>query len=457
MKKKLFGALEELDDLDTTDVTELPDADDIKDDDKVMEETMQLVMEEEAEYENEIEDLDEIYEDLDDVDEAVERLEILVEAIKKYGISAPMMEMADPNGELVAAGLCCAYEELSDIPEKGEIADAAIEAIGSKITETAKKLAGTAGTAASVAGSKIAGAASKAAGAAGAKIAKTSTGLIARAELASIVGIGTTGIAAVIGAAATAAALIKLALIIKATMETRKKGLAAFKAKLAAAKAFDEEKFGKKSAKVFTKAQYGDAIKASEHVLKVVNSSALQKIADELSTAMNGSSISTDKVKAILKKADPILKSLDSDSNVKDILGLTVTFGEDSISASSKGATIKAAKGDLGSLGWKAADATHAIDAAGKITAEAEVISGHVKATADTCKKAIDGLKKNLKKDKEIAIDERNGYKEAIVQLLAIVKANKSVANSAVSAIFKVNATAVAVAKAALSSQTKEA
>lgn len=48
------------------------------------------------------------------------RLKTINNVIMLHGVSAPMMEAVDPNRELVKAGICCAYEELSSIPTKNE-------------------------------------------------------------------------------------------------------------------------------------------------------------------------------------------------------------------------------------------------------------------------------------------------------------------------------------------------
>ena len=63
------------------------------------------------------------------IESSVERLIGLAETIEKYGISRPMMEAADPQGELVDAGICCAYEGLSDMCVKDETSLAVVESI----------------------------------------------------------------------------------------------------------------------------------------------------------------------------------------------------------------------------------------------------------------------------------------------------------------------------------------
>ena len=89
--------------------------------------TMLVVMEAELEMADGFSDFDQIGNDVDDVSSSVERLSGIAVAIEKYGICAPMMEAADPQAELVEAGIVCAYEELGDAPVKDEKAEATLE------------------------------------------------------------------------------------------------------------------------------------------------------------------------------------------------------------------------------------------------------------------------------------------------------------------------------------------
>ena len=93
-------------------------------------ESMIVSMQAEAELLSSIEGLDILYSKMADVDIMVGRLEGIKAAIEQFGICKPMMMACDPKGELVAAGICCSYEELEDIPVKDSNADAALEEIG---------------------------------------------------------------------------------------------------------------------------------------------------------------------------------------------------------------------------------------------------------------------------------------------------------------------------------------
>ena len=85
----------------------------------------------------EIEDMDEI---IDDVDATVERLEAIRDTIEKHGISRSMMEIADPNHELVDKGFCCAYEELSVTPMRNADAVMVTEGLKEIISGINKRL-----------------------------------------------------------------------------------------------------------------------------------------------------------------------------------------------------------------------------------------------------------------------------------------------------------------------------
>ena len=72
----------------------------------------------------------------------ITRLTAIKDTISAYGISRPMMEACDPRGELVQRGLIGAYEDLSVTPEKGDVADAAVEGIADTIKYVLYKMFG---------------------------------------------------------------------------------------------------------------------------------------------------------------------------------------------------------------------------------------------------------------------------------------------------------------------------
>ena len=67
---------------------------------------------------------------------SVERIEAIRNSILKNGICRPMMEAVDPRGELVVAGICGAYEELSNVPIHDDISISVVEKLNGYISTT---------------------------------------------------------------------------------------------------------------------------------------------------------------------------------------------------------------------------------------------------------------------------------------------------------------------------------
>ena len=82
---------------------------------------------------DDLRDIAELKMELIENDESNDRLIAIVDAIEKHGICRPMMEAVDPDRELVKSGLCCAYEELEDVPTKGEVADGVVDGIEEEV------------------------------------------------------------------------------------------------------------------------------------------------------------------------------------------------------------------------------------------------------------------------------------------------------------------------------------
>ena len=80
-----------------------------------------------------------------DVRNTIERLTAIKDVISQYGISRPMMEACDPQAELVQRGTIGSYEDLSLTPEKGDVADAAVEGMTTLIDKATESLNGVYG------------------------------------------------------------------------------------------------------------------------------------------------------------------------------------------------------------------------------------------------------------------------------------------------------------------------
>ena len=137
---KIFGSLEELDD-----VTDVNDEAEVKDVD--LDEITFKLMEADELIEDANKDLEATNDKMDELEATVERLEVLTNVIKKHGINQAIMEVADPFNELVDAGICCSYEELSIELSYGVHAattisniDASIEGLWDKIVDIFKSI-----------------------------------------------------------------------------------------------------------------------------------------------------------------------------------------------------------------------------------------------------------------------------------------------------------------------------
>lgn len=467
---KIFASLEDLDE--TVVVPEgkgVPEIDntefELDEDEVTLDAYMMTVMEDEKEFTEEVDSTEEEDDLLEKVESSVERLEVLAEAITKHGISRSMMEVADPHAELVALGLCPAYEELEDIPVNDETAEKAAEGIketakvvGEKIT----KHAGKVGDAVSAAAAKKAESAIKGATIASDKVRKAA-GLVGSVfgknpknlpQLAggSITGLSAMGFLAVAAIILASAALIKIALIVRKMFKTYKTFLVTADKKLAGISGFDEAKFGDMSSSIISKTDFKRGIKAGQHVIKAINADTLMKLADEMDAVVASSSPSADKVSAVSGKVSAFLKSLAADKDVVDMFGITIGSGDNGMSVVIKNPAIKAEKTEMKAAGWKASDATAVVKEAMAMTDASEAIDSGIIKSVEACKKIVATLKKQTAKDGGVDDADKAAFKQAVSGVKAIVGANRAIIKAAVSGIYKMNHTAVRVANAAIKS-----
>ena len=86
-------------------------------------------------FEDDINQTNELFSDLLLMTNAVEQLSYISEVISQYGLTRSIMEAADPNNELVKAGLIGSYEFLNNTESNHEENFAAIESIGESIKD----------------------------------------------------------------------------------------------------------------------------------------------------------------------------------------------------------------------------------------------------------------------------------------------------------------------------------
>lgn len=386
-----------------------------------LEAAMLAVMEAEqevADVEDEMADSDDV---VDNIETSVERLEAIRDAIVKYGICAPMMEAADPDRELVSAGIVGAYEELGDVPVKDANAEAAVEAIGTAVATVGAKAVQAAGVGAG-----------------------------------SIVGLSPLGMAAVAAIALTAGLLAKFGPAVVNSLKSHKSALVSAEKSLNAAGSFDDEKFKGLSASVYSKEEFGRAIKAADSIIKIANAGVMSKIAMDIDGLMSGGEFSVEKVDEIAKKAGGYLKGIEANDDVKEIFGLVIDLADDGSfsKVTTQAPSVKPSKGTLGDHGWSAEDSKEAVKMALQITTEAEGVAKQIKDSVGATNKIIATLKKKLKKGAESS-EDKGAYKQAVNTIRKAVDANKVIVKTTVNAVYKVNGVATQIAKFALKSVSK--
>lgn len=403
----LIPSLEDLD----TDVNVIPE-----DDDTELEEAMIAFMELDNEIDEEFEDIDKSDQLVDEVESSVERLEMIADLIRQYGVSAPMMKAADPYKELVAAGICCDYEELSENAvkdeESEELADK-IEELAETTSQEVLAIVPTAGTA----------------------LATTGGAVVGLSPVGWIV--------------AAAVAIASISTLVYKLTQANKKSLISLKSSLSNIDSFDDEKFGGKTAKVLTKEEYSKSVKSIHSVISFASSNSLIKFADELANMFNGE-VTSDKVNSIVKKSYSAFKSI-ANEEIKTILGISVEFNEGEVPTVKYGSGVSKGKGTLSERGWSAKDAATAADEAVKVIDDVDGLVKSTKTAASSIKKIANTIKSRIKAEQK----DKTAAKNAIKQIKGFIEAYKTLNKAATKSVANITRTAYGVGKAAKSSVAK--
>ena len=123
MKNLLFSGLAALEDL-----VDPEGAEDSCDDD-MLEAAELAIMESGKAFDEKAAELKMIYDNIDAAEESLCRIEAIRKSIDTYGICQATMEAADPNHELINVGICGSYEDLNDVPTKGDDANLTIDGL----------------------------------------------------------------------------------------------------------------------------------------------------------------------------------------------------------------------------------------------------------------------------------------------------------------------------------------
>ncbi len=365
MSYRLLGALEDLDEAVDVETEEQPTPPDDLDS------TLLTVMDDESEFDESSDDVtDGVDSVLDKVDSSIEQLETLRDALVKHGISRSMMEVADPQGELVADGICPSYEGLSDVAVHDTQADAAIEGISDTLNSIWKRLSDFFG----VIGTKLA----------------------------------------------------KFAEKTKQLFMSYSKALAAVEKKMDVA-SVDAEKFAAKKIKCYGKVDFGSAVKVVDKIMRVVSAGSLEKAAEELENDLKNPNMTADQVGNIMKKVGAILKPLGSD-DVKTFAGIDIKLeGAEFSSIGSVKVTSGPKRDTIGGLGWKPADVPKIMNQAQAVVNNYTVSVKHIETIVRLCKNAATALKNQAMKSRSASGEQKAAYKAVVMGTRKVILANRTI------------------------------
>ena len=409
----LVGALEDLDLKKKHD----KEPDDDKDD-KMSAATL-AILEAGAEFESEVKMADEMFAEGDEFNAAVERLEGIAQAIETHGISRSMMEAVDPNGELVAAGICCAYEELSDVPVKDENAVGVVEGIANKVNGSIEAV--------------------------GAAAAATFTVLG--------VAIGLASVAAVVNAlkllVMAAKKFVKMVSDIRRIYGAHILALSSVEKKLAAISEFDEEKFKGVSVKAYGKADFEKVHKAAEAVISTIKGGSLEKLAASAVEMIEKEELTMTQVEALGKKAEGLLGSVKGDA---ELLGIKIeTFDVDgSTWIQNTKPTITVSSETAEKHGWKASEASAAVKSSIALFNDGSAAIKEIEGFGKSCDTLAKSLKEAAKKSRKISPEEKKAIKAAVNAVRNVLALGYQLAITSVRATNDVGLSALNVAKAAV-------
>jgi len=358
---------------------------------------MLAVMEDEKELEEEIDELDDIDDLVEEAEGSVERLESIAAAITKHGLSAGMMAAADPDGELVAAGILGSYEELGDIPVKDETATAAVEGIAGGI-------------------------------------AKIITGYLTLF---------------------TKAAKMYIAYFISVgrAFKSQQAALLVAGKKLKSVPDINEDKFKARSIRTLSKADFDKTVTAADKVIKAIGGGTLVKVLGDLEKSIAAGKSDIDQVKGTMGQIAALLKPIASD-DVAAALGISIAIDADNfVTISTSKSVVPYKKAVAGEIGWAAKDAQGAIASATKIVASADVVTAKIKALAELCKTYSSMLKTITKKAGEYNAEQKAAFKYTVNSSNRIIGISIKLIQATERSMRKVSNSALNVTSAAIKSK----
>ena len=370
-----------------------------EDNDAFLNATMLDVMECERDLDDSQVGIDELDVEESDIDSSVERLEGIAAAISKHGICAPMMEAADPDRELVDAGICCAYEELSVVPVQDVNATTTVEGIGDALKAYFN-------------GGSI------------------FYGKFGRAFLEYYVN------------------------IVRA-FKSYDSALSGIEKRVPSISAMNETYFEAKTIKGYSHEDFVKAIASADKILKVINAGGINKVVAEFESMISGGKLDITKAKAVVKEVAGFLSPIAGDASVTTATGLKIEVSEDKISVTTGKPSITSSKGEAGKLGWKASEVAGAVKSALSIIRGADVLANKIKAISELCKTYERLLKAKASRTGEVDADEKAALSYILAKSKEVIGVSRTLTSATESAMRKVCTTALSVGKAAIKSVGK--
>lgn len=238
---------------------------------------------------------------LNDIETSVESLEHIASIIAIHGVSGPMMKLADPNGELVAAGIFKSYEELSDIPVKNDESEQSLEGI----KDTIKNIASSIGKAFMVVFRK----------------------------------------------------LVDLKLFIDRYYADFTSSLKKASIQLRKVKDISPAIFETKNIRTFTKSDFATVSGAADHLFKTMGGAAFTKMISDYESVLKNKQIDPAYLKNAAKNMRSAIEGMLTE-DVKAFIGVEIIFDGDNEVKKIGGAkkTIKDSRGTTKELGWAVGD-----------------------------------------------------------------------------------------------------
>ena len=320
----------------------------------------------------------------EDIETSIERLEAISDSIKKYGICRATMEASDPDRELVSSGICCAYEDLSDVPTKDSVAVDVVNGIDLSMTSSLEKL-----------------------------------NVVKEIVAPFVVGFVVTAASLY----ATSLLFDKLEFSVGDVSNRFSRSLAKADKKLMEHTKFNEDKFGDSITNTLSKNDFYRLIKAGRIVVKAIDSDEMQKLAKQVLHLLESGSVTPEHVDAAERNAESFYKNVVANADVASTLGLSLQLnGHGGFGYASSSKPILLSFGSMRSHGWRTGDVHPAVKDAISFLNDCMGAAAHIKNASKTCKEVASALKRL--KSKASSFEEEATYKRALQVLKSIIKTN---------------------------------